>query len=63
LKTGGYWLAEKAYPEAGYDPQDLVEAYHNLNKPLPRLCAQRNRAAESLAVGSSTYIDPLSYAL
>jgi hypothetical protein len=34
LKTGGYWLAEKAYPEAGYDPQDLVEAYHNLNKPL-----------------------------
>jgi hypothetical protein len=34
LKTGGYWLAEKAYPEAAYDPQDLVEAYHNLNKPL-----------------------------
>jgi hypothetical protein len=34
LKTGGYWLAEKAYPEAGYDPQDLVEAYHNLNMPL-----------------------------
>lgn len=37
LKTGGYWLAEKAYPEAGYDPQDLVEAYHNLNKPLAEI--------------------------
>lgn len=37
LKTGGYWLAEKAYPEAGYDPQDLVGAYHNLNKPLAEI--------------------------
>jgi hypothetical protein len=37
LKTGGYWLAEKAYPEAGYAPQNLVEAYHNLNKPLAEI--------------------------
>ena len=37
LKTGGYWLAEKAYPEAGYDPQDLVGLYHNLKKPLTEI--------------------------